>query len=112
MKKLLLLLTVLSLTAAPLAGPVRAEEIKPDAGTKLRRGIMNIGFGWAEVPIWVSEGFLADDQWPKEVALGFGFGLVRGIGRTLAGVWDTATFIIPPYDHPLMEPETAFGETP
>ena len=65
-----------------------------DPGTKLGRGLVNTAFGWFEI---VNEmGSQSDKHGPW---IGFPSGLVRGtvfgIGRTLAGVYETVTFLLP-----------------
>ncbi len=42
--------------------------------------------------------------------LGFAKGIFIGVLRFGTGVFDMVTFIIPPYNHPLMEPEYVFSD--
>lgn len=76
---------------------------------KLTRGITNTTFFWLEAPAQMC-------QTAKEAEnelVGGSLGLMKGIFtsflRALTGIIDVATFIIPPYDRPLMDPEYVFS---
>lgn len=82
-----------------------------DPARKLARGAANLGFGWFEI---VNEmGNEADRRGPL---IGIPAGLVRGsvfgIGRTLAGVYEVVTFLLPNgkkgYE-PIVLPESVFA---
>ncbi len=78
-------------------GPVR----------KLGRGAANLVTGWMEVPAQVLE---ATEQSGSiaGVTVGLGRGLLFGLGRTLAGAFEVATFPLPnPKTHygPMVRPE-------
>lgn len=79
-------------------------------GDKLHRGLTNILTGWFEIPSNMGPGIAKHD-----FVSAFFIGLPKGCGmavvRTVAGVYDTATFLFPvPKDYkPLLEPEFAFG---
>ncbi|MBL7155634.1 MAG: exosortase system-associated protein, TIGR04073 family [Candidatus Omnitrophica bacterium] len=70
---------------------------------KLGNGIMNILTGWMEIPRHISDSF--EKKTPGSLVQD---GLINGVAsalfRTAAGVIDTVTFFIPPYDKALMEP--------
>src|SRR3989338_2241518 len=76
------------------------------AGEKLGRGLGNIAFGWLEIPKGIED---VGDQ--RNFIAGITWGPLQGIGkavvRTLAGVYDTATFPIPHPQNfePLVRPE-------
>ena len=73
---------------------------------KLGRGLMNTLTCFLEVP-----GEIYEESKEKDPFVGVTWGLVRGtctaLMRGLSGVYDVATFIIPPYNRPLMQPEYA-----
>jgi len=87
------------------------EAINADAVTyqdspanKMGMGFINAATSWTDLPREVSrvsdeDNALAGWTW------GFGTGLVSGIARGVSGAFDVATFGLPPYDEPLMEPE-------
>lgn len=74
---------------------------------KLGRGLVNSATGWCEYPKQIVE-----TSKEHNVAVGVTWGQVKGLGlgvaRTGVGVYDTATFLIPPYDKILLEPEYVF----
>lgn len=74
--------------------------------SKLQRGVANIATCYLEVPASIFN--LAEE---KGDLLGFTLGSVQGLFttlfRALEGVFDTVTFIIPPYNRPIMQPEFA-----
>lgn len=94
---LLVLMTFVTFVAA--AG---AEE----AGQKFVRGAVNTTTGWTELPLQISTQMSEDPY--RGATYGFADGLSRGLKRTLWGAWDWVTFVIPPYDQPVMEPKTVF----
>ena len=77
---------------------------------KLQRGLTNIVTGWFEIPNNMSTGFAKRD-YISAFCIGLPKGCWMMIVRTGAGVYDTATFMVPlPKDYkPLLEPEFAFG---
>ena len=80
-----------------------------NAATKLGRGVANIATGWIEIPKQIYQTSVEYDPFT-----GIVFGTVKGVAygvlRTLGGGFDTATFIIPPYDKPVMQPEFVFED--
>lgn len=79
---------------------------------KLGRGAINTATCWLEVPAEVCR-VTAE----KNALVGYTLGLTEGFFTTLlrgfTGIFDVATFIIPPYNKPLMQPEYAmdsFGQ--
>ena len=78
---------------------------------KLNRGLTNILTGWFEIPNNMGDAFSKNN-----FASAFFIGLPKGCGMTIvrtgAGIYDTATFMLPfPKDYkPLLEPEFAFGD--
>lgn len=80
---------------------VRAQTQKPPeqfsyatgAATKFGRGFTNIVTGWTEVGVQTWRG--AQEQGAAGAALGFGRGIAMIVLRTLAGVYEVATFPVP-----------------
>ncbi|MBC8436609.1 MAG: exosortase system-associated protein, TIGR04073 family [Candidatus Omnitrophica bacterium] len=72
--------------------------------TKGSEGLINATTFWAEVPKEVYD-TTADSNILNGITFGFARGLIYGFGRGVAGVVDTTTFIMPPYDEPLVEPQ-------
>ncbi|MDD4953429.1 MAG: exosortase system-associated protein, TIGR04073 family [Candidatus Omnitrophica bacterium] len=73
---------------------------------KLGRGTINTATCWAEVPARVFEVSNRHDPLTG-FTLGTVEGVFTGIFRGLTGIFDAVTFIIPPYDEPIMQPEYA-----
>jgi putative exosortase-associated protein (TIGR04073 family) len=94
------------------SGILRAELGEQDtrwAGTpvhKLERGLINIVTCPVELPASMLS--VADE---KGQIFGFFIGTAEGLFttlfRALSGLYDTATFLIPSYSKPIMEPEYA-----
>lgn len=76
---------------------------------KLSRGLVNTAFGWVEIPAEI----FREAERSADVG-GFMIapfkGLFKAIGRTVVGVYEVVTFIIPiPSRYrPLIEPEFVF----
>jgi len=81
----------------------KADAPDATAGTKLGNGLGNALTGWMEIPRKISEVSNERDAFAG-ITIGTLTGAVYGVGRTAAGVLDTATFVVPPYDSPIMEP--------
>lgn len=86
-----------------------AQDTISKMGNKLKRGIVNVATGWAEIfhqptKVGQEEGFGAGMT--KGIALGIGW----TVARTVVGAWETATFLFPiPSDYaPILEPEYIF----
>ncbi len=75
---------------------------------KFSRGAINTTTGWAELPYQMFT--QSSDDLYRGMTYGFMDGLCRGVQRTMYGVWDFVTCVVPPYSKPLMEPETLLGE--
>jgi len=79
---------------------------------KLGRGITNVFTCWAEVP---AEFFKVSKDSNNDIvagaAIGVPTGFALGLVRGVTGIIDAATFAIPPYDKPLMQPEFALQRT-
>lgn len=75
---------------------------------KLGRGLINIVTCWAEIP---GQAYKVAEE--KDPLTGSTLGVVEGFCsaglRGLSGIFDVATFLIPPYNKPLMKPEYALG---
>jgi len=96
---------MLAILVLPMVS-VYAEESE-NALTKLGRGLANGVTGIVEVPKQI---YLVSKE--REPITGITYGTAKGIClglmRTGAGVYDTLTFPIPPYNKPLMDPEFVF----
>lgn len=124
MKKALFLFCAFALVLT-LAIDVFAEEAKTGESTKdspaietqdmrypkspfnkLGRGALNTATCWLEVPAEVCR--VSADKGP---IAGYTLGLAEGFFTTLlrgaTGIFDAVTFLIPPYNRPLMQPEYA-----
>ncbi|MFA4888083.1 MAG: exosortase system-associated protein, TIGR04073 family [Candidatus Omnitrophota bacterium] len=74
---------------------------------KLQRGLGNLGTCYFEIPASMFNVAAEEGDF-----LGFFLGSVQGLFttlfRALDGVFDTATFFVPPYNKPIMQPEYAY----
>jgi len=76
---------------------------------KLGRGLINTGTCWMEIPTSIFK--VSKEKDPLTgTTLGTAEGLVNGVLRGLTGIFDTVTFILPPYNKPLMNPEYVLQE--
>ena len=100
--KLTLWMLLLTLTTTVVLTQVANAD--NDVGDKLGRGAANILTGWVEIPYQVVTQS-SDDPY-RGMTYGFIDGISRGVQRTLYGAWDFVTFPFPPYDKPVMDPET------
>ena len=103
-----------TIKCAPVA-PLNAENDNYNNSpvNKLGRGVANAATCWLEVPAEICR--VSEDKGP---ILGYTLGFVEGVFTTLfrgaTGIFDAVTFIIPPYNKPLMDPEYAidsFGDS-
>ena len=117
--QLFIVLGLFSLTAnvklgwasdAPVA-PTDKMDYGTGVGKKLGRGISNVAFGWLEIPKGIEDvgeknNFIAALTW------GPIYGVGKAVIRTVAGVYETATFPVPvPKDFdPLVQPEFMLGD--
>lgn len=92
-----------ALLALALVFPRPAHAVGP--ANKLVRGVVNLSTGWLEIPHQMAER-KEDGTVVLWAVHGFIYGTIMGFTRTLYGLVDTLTFPIPPYDSPLMEPDT------
>ena len=73
---------------------------------KLGRGLINTGTCWAEIPASILK--VSKEKDPLTgTTLGTAEGAVNCVLRGLTGIFETVTFILPPYNKPLMRPEYA-----
>ena len=83
-------------------------EYKKSPVNKFSRGAINTATFWAELSARVCDVSKKHDPF-----LGLTLGVVEGtftsILRGVSGVYDMVTFIVPPYDKPLMSPEYALN---
>lgn len=78
---------------AQAQGPPEGFSYATGAVTKFGRGFTNMMTGWMEVGVQTWRG--AQEQGAAGAALGFGRGMAMIVLRTLAGVYEVATFPIP-----------------
>ena len=88
--------------------PAQAENTPVN---KIGVGAMNAATSWTEVPKEIGE-LSAKTNPLVGATVGFGAGLVKGLARGAAGVVDMATFGVPPYDKPLMQPAYQQAKSP
>lgn len=74
---------------------------------KLGRGVVNVLTCWAEIPGEVVK-VSSEKNELAGITLGVAEGMFTSLIRGITGLFDTVTFIIPPYNRPLMEPEYAW----
>ncbi len=99
---ILLIIAIIAMASTAHAGtPVK----------KLGRGILNTLTGVLEVPITVIQ-TSASEGYMKGISTGLIKGIVGGLYRTVAGVYEIVTFLIPaPADYaPVTDPELLFEE--
>lgn len=86
--------------------PVFAQDY--NALRKLGRGVVNVSFGWVEVPLQMTK----VKKETNELG-GMFWGALKGlafmVGRTFVGTYEVVTFLIPSYA-PVVEPEFIFKE--
>ncbi len=92
-------------------GPVYSQEHNPLR--KLARGAANIALCWVEVPRQMLHVTAGESEKVTNDVAGAFWGPVKGlsycVGRLFLGVYETATFLIPPYKN-LVSPEFIFTE--
>ena len=74
---------------------------------KLGRGAINTLTCLGEVPASIYEVSAEKGEF-LGCTLGLGRGILNTVVRGVTGIFDIVTFIIPPYNKPLMKPEYAF----
>lgn len=80
-----------------------------DPVEKLGRGITNTATGWVEIPKEIGRSIGKSGDM-SGLVVGPLKGLVKAIGRTVVGIYDAVTFLIPlprRYE-PIIEPEYVF----
>jgi len=76
---------------------------------KLGDGVLNIATCWTDVPKRADK--VTQDKGALEgYTVGLGEGVLQGVARVVSGAYDTATFILPPYDEPMMKPEYSVNQ--
>jgi putative exosortase-associated protein (TIGR04073 family) len=71
---------------------------------KMGTGVINTTTAWVEIPKYVSDVSNKENLFAG-MTIGLGKGLAYGIRQGASGLVDLATFGIPPYDEPLMQPQ-------
>ena len=97
--------------ANPEVSPLADTDYSNGIGRKLGRGVSNTAFGWLEFlkgiqDVGEQNGFFAGACW------GPFYGLGKSFTRTVAGVYEVATFpiAVPRNFEPLVQPEFVLGE--
>ena len=67
-------------------------------------GMINVATCWTDIPREVVEVTKEDNAF-MGATVGLGDGILTGISRGISGAYQVATFAIPPYDDPIMQPE-------
>jgi putative exosortase-associated protein (TIGR04073 family) len=102
MRRLLICAITLGLVLLTVT-PCFAEN----ALSKLGRGLINGATGFCEYPKQIVE-----TSKEHNVAVGLTWGQLKGVAMGVArhgmGAYDTATFYLPPYDKPVLDPEYVF----
>ena len=115
-------LLIIGLLSAGLAMPARAQLYNPDLDlpqptgiekslTKMGRGISNILFGWAEVPMTFDRNLKKGKPLGYLVGVAPVLGGARAVMRTGTGVFETVTFPFSDRDvnyEAVLEPEFLF----
>lgn len=81
-------------------------EIANPALNKMGEGVVNSTTFWTEIPKEMAT-TSQEHNILIGATLGFGKGVVMGLARGVSGAFDTATFALPPYDKPMMNPDYA-----
>ena len=100
---LVLMLFVMVGAAAVLPAAAYADN----ALTKLTRGVVNTATGVLEIPLQTMDNDIKGNALVSATG-GFASGVASAVTRTVSGIWDIVTFVLPPYDKPLVKPETLF----
>jgi putative exosortase-associated protein (TIGR04073 family) len=74
---------------------------------KLTRGVLNMSTFYLEVPANVIRVGKEKNDYFIGATIGTAQGFFACMLRALTGVYDTVTFVIPPYNRPVMQPEYA-----
>ena len=78
------------------------------AVNKLDRGLVNGATFWLEIPAEIAK--VSNEQNPlMGVTVGAAHGLVASVIRAGSAVFDTVTFLAPPFDKPVVKPEYALN---
>lgn len=117
-----LLVIMLSQTGAHAAASIQAPGETPSLQSpsratgwlvfeKLGRGVGNFFFGWVEIPSTIQRRYHEQDA-PASFASGALIGMAKAVGRTLVGMYETVTFLlpIPPDYQPVLPPLDYFKE--
>lgn len=116
------LLATLALGTRPMAWALAADQAADEsagqsvdinrywegAARKFGRGVVNTSTGWLEV--FKQPVLGAQERGVEGGVLGFFTGIGMTVARTVVGVYDTASFLVPVPEHfePVMRPELVF----
>jgi putative exosortase-associated protein (TIGR04073 family) len=121
MRALLVVIIIMALGVAALGadeGLTKEEEVASGIDTheitirktplnKLARGLLNSVTFLAEVPGSVAQVYKKRGPF-QGCTIGICDGFATSFVRLATGLFDAVTFVLPPYDKPLLEPEYAF----
>jgi len=106
-KKICFLLMIFQLCLLP----VHARDYNPLS--KVARGLVNVSFGWLEIPRQMVKVKKAEGHEISGELAGAFWGPLKGLtyflGRAIVGSYEVATFLIPTYK-PLVRPEYIFAD--
>jgi len=104
----IVIVIVISITIVSLLNPAAYAQ---NPLRKLGRGLANVATGWVELPAEIGRKTVEKGDIAGVFVAPF-TGTLKALGRTLAGVYDTATFFMPlPAGYaPLIEPEFVMQE--
>lgn len=119
-KKVILLMVLFSICFQPLLA--FAQEYNPDEDlpkptrfekslTKLGRGLSNIMFGWAEIPLTFDKKLKEGKPFGYLFGVAPVLGTARAVMRTGTGVFEAVTFPVTDKEvnfQPILEPEFLF----
>lgn len=101
--------TVPASAPAPAKKTLDTAEMSTTYGktpfNKLTRGVLNMSTFYFEIPAGVMRVAKEKDNYFIGSTIGTAQGFFACMLRALTSVFDTATFLIPPYNKPIMEPE-------
>jgi len=93
--------------ASPICFAQQKGEKEATPLDKLGNGLTNVLTGWMEIPRCIDEKSKEENLFAG-LTVGTLKGICYALGRTVVGVIDTVTFVIKPYDQPIMEPNYSF----
>jgi len=81
-----------------------ADNYYDSPAEKMGNGFLNTATAWVDIPYEMAR-VSSESNIVAGLTVGLGEGVISGFARGVSGVADMATFGVPPYDKPLMEPD-------